>query len=325
MRAIIPVAGVGIRLRPHTFSRPKVLLNVAGKPILAHILDKVIAEGITSATIVIGYLGEMIEEYVRTHYPGLDVSFVTQSERKGLGHSIWMARETYSDEPILIILGDTIFEVDLHQVLKLQHSALGVKSVDDPRRFGVVELNDGKISRLVEKPEHPVSNLAIVGIYYIRNTPLLKECLNELIEKDIRTRGEYQLTDALQMMLGRGETMVPFPVEGWFDCGKSETLLSTNKFLLERKSTNSIVPDSIIIPPVYIAETAEITHSIIGPHATVADGAVIRQSIVRNSIIDDNAHVINTLLDNSIVGANAVVKGSFKRINAGDSSEIDFY
>ncbi len=323
MRAIIPVAGLGSRLRPHTFSRPKVLLNVAGKPILGHILDKLIADGITAVTIVVGYMGTMVEEYVRRHYT-IDATFVEQPDPMGLGHSIYLSRETFGREPILIILGDTIFDVDLNSVLSLPTSAIGVKTVDDPKRFGVVETTDGFITRLVEKPEHPVSNLAVVGVYYIKRPELLATCLDELIATDKRTKGEYQLTDALQMMVDRGEKMATFRVDGWLDCGKPETLLATNRYLLDRKSESRKIADCVIIPPVYISPTAEVTRAVVGPYATLADGVVVRESIVRNSIIDDNAAVEGSLLDNSIVGANATVKGGYKRINAGDSSEIEF-
>ena len=220
MRAIIPVAGVGSRLRPHTYMLPKVLLNVAGKPILAHILDKIIGEGITEATFVVGHMSDKIREYVSSAYPKFSAEYVEQEERLGLGHAIYLSRNTIGGEPVLIILGDTIFDVDLKPVLKNGVSSLGVKHVEDPRRFGVAEKVNGHISRLVEKPENPISNLAIVGLYYLKNARLLVACLNELVDKDIRTKGEYQLTDALQMMIDRGEKMTTFDVEGWFDCGK---------------------------------------------------------------------------------------------------------
>jgi glucose-1-phosphate thymidylyltransferase len=323
MRAIIPVAGLGSRLRPHTFSRPKVLLNVAGKPILGHILDKLIADGITEVTIVVGYMGEMVENYVRRNYT-INATFVEQPDPMGLGHSIYLSRTTFGTEPILIILGDTIFDVDLNSVLSSPYSALGVKTVEDPKRFGVVETHEGFITHLVEKPEHPASNLAVVGVYYIRHPELLASCLDEIITNDRRTKGEYQLTDALQMMIDRGEKMATFHVDGWLDCGKPETLLATNRYLLERQSVSRKIADCVIIPPVYISPTADVSRAVIGPFATIADGVVVREAIVRNSVIDDNATVEGALLDNSIVGANAVVKGGYKRINAGDSSEIEF-
>jgi glucose-1-phosphate thymidylyltransferase len=191
MRAIIPVAGVGSRLRPHTYTLPKVLLNVAGKPILGHILDKLLLQGITEATIIIGYMGHLVEEYVRSHY-NLKVDFVQQNERLGLGHSIWVAQHTFDSDPILIILGDTIFDVNLSEAFSQGVNSLGVKEVHDPRRFGVVELNDRFIVRLVEKPDVPPSNLALVGLYFIKNTLLFKQCLNTLVTENIRTRDEYQ-------------------------------------------------------------------------------------------------------------------------------------
>lgn len=325
MRAIIPVAGVGSRLRPHTYSIPKVLLNVAGKPILGHILEKLIGEGITEASIVVGYLGDMIQEYVSAAFPGLKVEYVEQEEALGLGHAIYLSRHTLGTEPVLIILGDTIFDVDLTNVLKGQYTSLGVKSVKDPRRFGVAEVRNGFIHRLLEKPETTVSNLAVVGLYYIRHPGLLVECLNTLVDKDIRTKNEYQLTDALQLMIDRGEKMTTFPVEGWFDCGKPETLISTNRALLEKRSTSRVIEGVVVVEPVFIASNAVLENCVIGPNTTVSENAVISESIVRNSIIGEGAQVRKTLLDNSIVGPGAIVRGSYRRINVGDSSELDFY
>lgn len=327
MHAIIPVAGVGTRLRPHTYTLPKVLLNVAGKPILGHIIDKLVTDGITSATIVVGYMGNLVEDYVRTHHKSLKADFVVQDEQLGLGHSIWTARNSFpkdADEPLFIILGDTIFDVDLRPVLRSKFSALGVKHVEDPRRFGVAELSGGYITKLIEKPEKPTSNLAVVGLYFIRNPKMLLQCLDEMVTKDLRNKGEYQLTDALQMMIDRGERIVTFSVDGWYDCGKTETVLSTNRHLLMRSGKNREIVGVVTIPPVYIASSAEISNSIIGPYATIGEHAQVHDAIIRNSIIGDESSVDGVLLDNSIVGNNANVKGAFKRVNAGDSSEIGF-
>jgi glucose-1-phosphate thymidylyltransferase len=325
MRAIIPVAGVGSRLRPHTFELPKVLLNVAGKPILGHILDKVIAEGVTGATIVVGHMGDKIREYVSSAFPAFPVEYVEQEERLGLGHAIYLSRHTLDGGPVLIILGDTIFDVDLAPVLRGSETAIGVKAVEDPRRFGVAETKDGYITRLVEKPEHPVGNLAVVGLYYIRSSPLLTSCLEELVAQDIRTKNEYQLTDALQMMLERGEKMRTFPVEGWYDCGKPETLLSTNQALLDRKSTPRVIDGVLVRGPVYIAPTAVLRNCIVGPYTTVGDGAEIADAVVRNSIIGGEARVERSLLDSSIVGNGSVVRGNYQRVNVGGSSEVSFF
>jgi glucose-1-phosphate thymidylyltransferase len=324
MRAIIPVAGVGSRLRPHTFTVPKVLLNVAGKPIIGHILDKVIEAGFSEATIIVGYLGDMIREYVQANYQ-IKTDFIEQEERLGLGHAIYISRHTFYDDPILIILGDTIFDVDLKSMIKNDQTQIGVKPVDDPRRFGVAEISGGRITQLVEKPESPKSNLAIVGLYYITKPKLLADCLEKMIQNNIRTKGEFQLTDALQMMIEQKEQMKAFSIEGWFDCGKPETMLSTNRYLLEHQPPPKPLKNVLIQPPAFISPSAKVVNAIIGPNATIAEGATVENTIVRNSIISEGATVLNTLIEDSIIGSNAVIRGSYKRINIGDSSELEFY
>ena len=322
MHAIIPVAGVGTRLRPHTHTLPKVLLNVAGKPILGHILDKLLEEGVTSATIIVGYYGELVEEYVRANY-SFDVTFVEQAVREGLGHSVYLARETFGETPLLIILGDTIFNVDLRPVLASEYSTLGVKTVEDPRRFGVVEMNGEFVEHLVEKPEVPKTNLAIVGLYFIKNPALLSDCLAELVDNDRRTRGEFQLTDALQMMIDRGEKFSTFPVESWYDCGKPETLLETNRHLLDRVTAKAEeIPGVVINHPVSIDPSAQISNAIIGPHATIARGAVVSDSIVSDSIVGEQATIEGSVLTASIIGNDAQVHGKSSHLNIGAHSEI---
>ena len=211
MRAVIPVAGLGSRLKPHTYSTPKVLLNVGGKPILGHIIEKLLEEGISKSTFVIGHLGDLIKEFVEKTYPQMKAEFVEQKEMEGLGHAIYTAIPTFDDDEIFIILGDTIFDVDLKNVFKNKQTSLGVKEVEDPRRFGVAVVNDGYIKKLVEKPQDPVSNLALVGLYYVSDSASLIKSLNELVDKDVRTKGELQLTDALQMMINSGQKIGTFP------------------------------------------------------------------------------------------------------------------
>jgi glucose-1-phosphate thymidylyltransferase len=186
-------------------------------------------------------------------------------------------------------------------------------------------MENGFVRRLIEKPEHPTSNFAIVGLYWIQHPKLLEQCIAELIKIEKKTKGEYQLTDALDLMIQRGEKIQSFIVDGWYDCGKPETLLATNRHLLEKKPNPTAVDDVVIIPPVYISQKAKIVHSVIGPYATIAEGAVITDSIVRNSIVSEEAQVCKALLEDSIVGSNTIVRGSFNRINIGDSSEIDFH
>ena len=324
MRAIIPVAGIGSRLKPHTYSTPKVLLNVGGKPILGHILDKLSKEGIRKATFVIGHLGEMIKVYVGKNYRSFKADFVEQEEMLGLGHAIYTALPTVDDKEIFIILGDTIFDVNLKGVFRKRKSALGVKEVEDPRRF-VAVTEKGVIKKVVEKPQKLVSNLALVGLYYFSNAESLSRNLKKLVDQNIRTKNEYQLTDAIQLMIEEGEEFTTFPVDGWYDCGKPETLLSTNQFLLKKDGKYKKYKDVVINPPVFIARDAEVKNSVIGPDTTIDAGSVIENSIIRNSIVGSNAQVTNAMLDNSIVGNNSIVKGSYKRLNSGDSSEIEFY
>ena len=324
MRAIIPVAGVGSRLRPHTYTVPKVLLNVGGKPIIGHIMDRIIENGFNEATIIVGYLGEKIKDYILGHY-SIKVDFVEQEERLGLGHAIFLSRHTISRDPILIILGDTVFDVNLKELMTNEDSVLGVQEVEDPRRFGVAEITDGFVTKLVEKPEEPKSRLAVVGIYFIRRPQVLVDCLKEVIKSNVRTKGEFQLTDALQLMIERGERMKPYTVNGWYDCGKPETLLTTNRHLLEHMGTPHSSHDVVVQPPVLISPKATVKNSVVGPYATIAEGATVENAIIRNSIISEGATVSDSLLQDSIVGSNSIVRGSYKRINIGDSSELEFY
>lgn len=323
MKAIIPAAGIGTRLRPHTHTAPKALLHVAGKPILGHILDELLAFGIDEVVIVVGFLGEKIVDYVKKHYK-IRASFISQRELSGLGWAIYITREHITDEPFLIILGDTIFETDLEQVMKGKYDSIGTKKVEDPRRFGIAETDGRFVTALVEKPEEPSSNQALVGIYFIRSTELFSRCLEELVAKKITTRGEYQLTDALALMIKHGCKITTFEVEGWFDCGKPETLLSTNRFLLSQIKSIDDRPGNILLPPVFVSASAKLENSVVGPYVSVGDDARIVRSIVKDSIISESAEVVDCLLEKSLIGNNSYISGQFKRANLGDSSEIRY-
>jgi glucose-1-phosphate thymidylyltransferase len=317
---------VGTRLRPHTYTLPKALLYVAGKPIISHILDDVVPLGASRIVLIVGYKGDLIEEYVRDKYAGLDVEFVRQEERKGIGHAVDLTRK-YADtgDPLLIILGDTILKSDLGGVVSSGTNLLGVKEVADPRRFGVCELRNGLITRLVEKPKDPPSNLALVGLYYFLSSRPLFEALAEQMERGIKNHGEYQITDALQMMIDKGEKFAPYTIEEWFDCGKAETMLETNRRLLEEAGAGApSIEGCIVVPPVSIAAGTEIVNSIVGPYVSIAEDAVVRNSIVRDSIVGKGAAVRDCVLEESLVGAKAVIQGRFQRVNIGDSSEITF-
>lgn len=322
-----------MRLRPHTYTQPKPLMPVAGKPIICFIIDKLVESGLRDMVFVIGYLGEKIKKFIEETYPDLTVEFVYQENREGSAHAIATARETFEDEDeIFIAFGDTIFEVDITQMLNCPHSCLGVKKVADPREFGVAEFGeDGKVLRMVEKPRIPKSNMAIVGLYKIKEVPALLRAIDHIIDNDIRTVGEFQLTDALQYMVEQGVHFQTMPVSNWFDCGRKEVLLETNAMLLDqrdRKNNSSqeapAFENTIFIQPVAIGNNCEVSHSIIGPHVTVGDNVRIRSSIVQDSIVGNFASLDEVVLKHSVIGSDASIRGNNLSLNIGDNTEIAF-
>jgi len=324
MNAIIPVAGQGTRLRPHTHTQPKVLMTVAGKPILAYILDELRDLGVDDIVLVVGHLAEKVEEFVKERYP-FRAHFVHQAEPMGNGHAIYLARE-YLTGPTLIVFGDTIVEADLRAATRLPHSAIGVNRVQDPRAFGVVELDgDGFVRYLWEKPTTPPSNLAIVGVYMIQRPAPFRAALERLVEERHIVRGEYWLADALQLMVEGGERLSTFPVDGWYDCGTPSALLHANHVLLQRAPQPAQVPGSVVIPPAFVAETAVVEGSVVGPYVTVAEGARVVNAVIQESIVSAHARVERVLLDHSIIGEHATVTGRLGRINLGDSSEVELF
>ncbi len=330
MKVIIPVAGVGTRLRPHTYTQPKPLIPVAGKPIISFIIDQLVDVGVTDFVFVIGHLGEKIRLYLEKRYPNLNKEFVKQENRLGLGHAIWTARKKLKGvDEIFIILGDTIYETELSKFLSLENSCVGVKKVNAPGDFGVAELNDnGQVIRMVEKPKIPKSNLALVGLYKIKEVEILLSCLDEIISNDIRTNDEYQLTDALMMMIKKGVNFIPLTINNWYDCGKKDVLLETNSMLLKKEGfVSSDLPpyyNTIIIHPVAIGKNCKISSSIIGPHVTIGENTVINHSVVSNSIIGNFAKIEEIVLRKSVVGNDASIKGMRQSLNIGDNTEIDF-
>ena len=323
MKLVIPMAGLGKRLRPHTWSQPKPLVNVAGKPMLDHILSPFQGMDIEEYICIVGYLGDQIEAYMRATYD-VPMRFVVQDELLGQAHAIHLCKD-YLAGPVLILFADTIFEADLSGLDEEDADAITyVKEVEDPRRFGVVVLDGERVAKLVEKPQTPVSNLAIAGVYYVSDPTLMVKSLDRIVEEDIKTRGEYQLTDALQLMVEAGHEIRTFPIEGWFDCGEPGALLETNRTLLARVEEAPRRPGSIIIPPVWIDESAAIQNSILGPNVSVAGGAIVKDSIVRDSIISEYAAVEALILHGSIIGDRATVQGKPASLNVGDSSQITF-
>lgn len=329
MKIIIPVAGPGTKLRPHTHTQPKALMPVAGKPILSHIIEHLQEGGFKEFIFVIGYLGDKIESYLKSKYPNLILSFVVQEPREGLGHAVWLTRKKISpDDELLIVLGDTIFDFDLSAVIKNKHSVLGVRKVEDPRLFGVAELDsEGNVTRLTEKPAIPKSNMALVGIYFIKHAGKLMDALEFNIKNKKHSNNEYHLTDGLMKMIEDGEQVSTFQVGNWFDCGEKSKLLETNAILLNRniKSQKAYTfPNTILIPPVSIAENCSIKDSIIGPHVSIGEHSIISNCIIRDSIIGAYSQLETAVLHQSVVGNDAYLKGLSQSLNIGDSNEIDF-
>ncbi len=326
MKAVIPVAGVGSRMRPHTLNHAKVLLPVAGRPMISYILDELLENGIDEIIFIVGYLGEQIETFVKDNYGSLNVSFVRQQEMLGLGHAVYMAEPFVGDDELLIILGDTLFDVEFKKLISTPYSNLGVKRVEDPSRFGVAVIESDFIVKLVEKPQEPISNLALVGLYYVKNGKFLMKSIEKLMGQNIKTSGEFQLTDALQIMIDEGEKFIPFTVENWYDCGKPETILATNAVYLKKERNNAeeftSPHDSKIIDPVHLAPDVVVRNAVIGPNVSVGKGTVIENCVITNSIIGEESNLQNCVLDNSIVGNHTKIRLSQHTLNVGDYSEL---
>jgi glucose-1-phosphate thymidylyltransferase len=328
MKAIIPVAGAGTKLRPHTYTQPKALIPLAGKTILSIIVDQLTEAGITEFIFIVGYLGEKIQDFVKQKYPQLTAHFVYQNERQGIGHAVLLTRHIVGDDELFIVLGDTICEYDVKDVVSQPHSLLGVKRVDDPRVFGVAELgDDGVIERVIEKPQIPKSNMALVGIYRIRESAVLFNCLETNIQNHVTSYGEYSLTDAIECMIRSDVKFRAFKVQNWFDCGKKETLLDSNAKLL-KKFGGTISPEhqfenTIIIQPVSIAPGCDIRNSIVGPNVAIGEKTRVNYSILKDSIIGSFADLYDIVLTHSLIGSDTEVKGESRSLNIGDNTEID--
>lgn len=330
MKAIIPVAGAGTKLRPLTYTQPKALIPIAGKTILGVIVDQLLDAGVTEFVFVIGYLGEKIQRYIDKTYPHLTHTFVTQNDRRGTGHAIWLTREAVQNDEVMIVLGDTVADYNVKEIINSKVSQIGVRKVDDPRSFGVAELNDqDMVIRMVEKPLIPKSNMAMVGIYYIKETAAMYAALDRHLSDKADENGEYHFTNALQHMVEDGIVLHAFRVNNWFDCGKKESLLSTNAILLkqmedEHPEKEPLVYDTtVIIHPVNIAEGCIISHCILGPNVTIGEHTKIESSIIKDSIIGSYAELQQVVLNSSIIGNDAYVRGLSQSLNIGDNTEID--
>lgn len=327
MKAIIPVAGVGTKLRPHTYTQPKALIPLAGKTVLSIIIDQLTGAGINEFIFIVGYLGEKIQDYVKGNHPNLHAHFVYQNDRQGIGHAVKLTRNIVDGDEIFVVLGDTICEYDVQAVMDSPYSMLGVKKVDDPRDFGVAEIEFNVVKHVVEKPQIPKSNMALVGIYKIKESELMFDCLENNIRQGLRSHGEYSITDALDCMIQKGVELRVFKVESWFDLGKKETLLESNATLLKKFGDNGMstqtYENTVIIQPVRIGKACDIRNSIIGPNVTIGDSTIVDSSIIKNSIIGSFSNLFDIVLDSSIIGSDTGIRGETRTLNIGDNTDID--
>lgn len=329
MKAIIPVAGAGTKLRPHTYTQPKALIPLAGKTVLSVIIDQLIENGVQEFIFIIGYLGEKIQNYVEVHYPEIKSNFVHQENRKGTGPAILLAKELVQNEEVIIVFGDTICELDFKDFIESKTSCIGLHRVDNPGDFGVAQLNKkNRVLKVVEKPKMPKSNLAIVGIYKIIESALMFQCIEKNLKEQQGQDGEYHFTRALQKMIDKGVEIKGVRVKNWFDCGKKETLLETNSILLKKdnkviSTSSENMENTIIIPPVRIGKNCTITNAIIGPSVSVGDNSTISNAIIKNSIIGSFSTLDEVVLKNSVIGSDVYIHGLSQSLNIGDNTEID--
>lgn len=324
------MAGLGTRLRPHTWSKPKQLVSVAGKPVLDHVLSTLSTlpnpDSIELVNIV-GYLGDQIEAHLQECYPHLKKHYIVQDDPRGQSHAIYLARD-YLTGPMMVVFADTLIEADLSVLAREDVDAITwVKPVPDPRRFGVAVIDsEGWVSQLIEKPEGMENNLAVVGFYYFRSAEALVSAIEEQMRRGLQLNGEYFLADAVNILLERGLKMRTEKVDIWLDAGTPETLLETNRYLLENSHNNS--PEAarrekmVVIPPVFVHPTAEVENSIIGPYVSIGAGARVTSSIVRNSILEDEAQVTDVILESSLIGRRAQIQRRAGTINAGDNTVV---
>ncbi|HNT23146.1 MAG TPA: sugar phosphate nucleotidyltransferase [Anaerolineales bacterium] len=329
LKIVIPMAGFGTRLRPHTWSRPKQLLRMAGKAVLDHVLDtfKTLPDPANVEYIfIVGYLGDKIEAHMKEKHPDFKVTYIEQTEMRGQSHAIALARQ-HLHGPMLMVFADTLLETDLSFLSNEEAGGVAwIKPVPDPRRFGVAVLGqDGWVTRLVEKPQEMDNNLAVVGFYYFQESEKLIAAIDEQIARNIQLKGEFFLADAINIMLERGLRMRTKNVDVWLDAGTSQDLLSTNRYLLENGQDNSAEaarPNVVIIPPIYIHPTATVEYSVIGPYTTIGKGCHIQGCIARNAIVDDGAQVLDVIMEDSLIGREAHIQRRPSVINVGDQTAL---
>jgi glucose-1-phosphate thymidylyltransferase len=329
MKAIIPLAGKGTRLRPHTLTTPKALVKVGGRPVMSYIMDDLIRLGIREFVFIVGYLREVIEEYIAREYPQIEAHYVVQEVQDGTAGAIRLA-EPYARDEVLIVFVDTLFDADLSLTKSLPPEWAGViwaKEVEDYQRFGVIVTGeDGAMRRIIEKPKDPVSKLANIGLYYIRDWKLLFEGIHHVVSEPPGPGGEWFLTDAFQYMVDHGARIRTAAVGGWYDCGKMETLLETNHHLLATTraeiSPDAVLEDVDVHEPVRVEAGAKLRTVGIGPNVTIEAGATVEDSTLHHCIVGEGAVVRGSRLEWSMIGPGAHVARIRGRVNVGSHSEV---
>lgn len=328
MKVVMPVAGKGTRLRPHTHLVPKPLLKVGDKPVLSYILDDLRELGVNEAVLITGHLKERVQEFMEAEYPDFQAVYTEQKEQRGTADAIALA-EPYVREDMLIIFVDTLFDADLTVVKRLPDDVAGViwaKEVEDYQRFGVIVTDeDGFMQKIIEKPSTPVSKLANIGLYYIKDWKLLFEGIRHVMNSPTDASGEYYLTDAFQYMVDHGGKLKVEPVHGWYDAGKPETLLETNAHVLSttRGRRPEADTDGVTIhEPVHIADGVTLEASEIGPNVTLSAGATVRGSTLRDCIIGEDAVITDCQLHDSLIGRDTKVTGVRGQVDLGSNSIV---
>lgn len=328
MKVIIPLAGKGTRLRPHTHTTPKPLLRVGGKPVMSYILDDLRDLGVEEVIFITGYLKENIEKYVAKEYPQFKAHYVEQPVQNGTAGAVWYAKQ-FVDTDVLIMFVDTIFDADLTLIKRLPPDSSGViwaKEVEDYQRFGVIiKDGEGNMKRIVEKPTDPVSKLANIGLYYIRDWQLLFKGIDHVMSGPAGKTHEYYLTDAFQFMVDQGAKIKVEEVTGWYDAGQLETILETNQHLLENRG-RALAPQGglnvKVTKPVRIAEGVTLENVQVGPNVTIETGSVLKNVKLANSILGQNVTVEDADLRDSFIGDDTVVRGVKGTVNLGDHSTV---
>jgi glucose-1-phosphate thymidylyltransferase len=331
VKVIIPLAGFGTRMRPHTWSRAKPLLNVAGNTIIGHLLNLMAEITTEEVVFVVGYKGDKIEAWIREHYPQLNAHFVVQEEALGQAHAIWMCRDFLDEGEVLVAFGDGIVDAKYKEIPEPDaDGVILVQEMEDPRTFGVAVTDEtDRVTDFIEKPGGFEHNQVLAGIYWFRNGRLLHDAIQTIIQENRQTKGEFYLVDAYKVMLEQGAVIKAKPTIFWLDAGKPDFMLSTNQKLLalgygtQDAIERSYAEDFTVVPPVFIHETAVIHQSVIGPFVSIEAGATVKSSIVRNSIIDAGATLENCVLDGALIGENTRIVGQPKAMFIGDNSNVE--